>query len=133
MDSPYQDGLRLSECLSVRRTRRTSLKLVKIITTSFGPWTKYIGCVMGESRNGVTPLGQQLAVGEGAAFPESTTSLRLRTISLAQGKRMGLLRSATRSVGCLPVTRNSSFETYGRAGSCMTGPGPLGGGMKRRL
>ena len=46
---------------------------------------------------------------------------------------MGLFRSATRSVGCLPVTRNSSFETYGRAGSCSTGPGPLAGGMNKRL
>src|ERR1700688_3833491 len=93
----------------------------------------YIGWVMGESRKPVTPLGQQLAVGGGMSLPERTSSLRLRTTSLAQGWRMGLLRSATRSVGCFPVTRNSSFETYGCAGSCCTGPAPLGGGMKRRL
>src|SRR5437899_11231463 len=88
---------------------------------------------MGESRKAGTPLGQQLAVGEGTSFPESTSSLRLRTTSLAQGWRMGLLRSATRSVGCRPVTRNSSFETYGRARSCCRGPAPLVGGMERRL
>src|SRR5258708_40263750 len=46
---------------------------------------------------------------------------------------MGLLRSATRWVGCLPVTRNSSLETYGRLESCTTGPGPLAGGMNKRL
>src|ERR1700688_4001699 len=88
---------------------------------------------MGESRKPVTPLGQKLAVAEGTGFPERTSSLRLRTTSLAQGRRIGVLRSARRSVGCLPVTRNSSFETYGRAGSCMTGPGPLAGGMNKRL
>src|ERR1700686_1842714 len=88
---------------------------------------------MGDSRNPVTPLGQHHAVGEGTSFPERTSSLRLRTTSRAQGWRMGLLRSATRSVGCFPVTRNSSFETYGFAGSCRTGPAPLGGGMNRRL
>src|ERR1700682_5941157 len=88
---------------------------------------------MGESRKAGTPLGQQLAVGGGTYFPERTSSLRLRTTSLAQGRRMGLLRSATRSVGCFPVTRNSSFETYGRVGSCITGPAPLAGGMNKRL
>src|SRR3977135_1300885 len=94
---------------------------------------KYIGWVMGESRKAVGPLGQQLAVGEGTRFPERAISLCLRKTSLAQGWRMGFLRSATRWVGCLPVTRNSSFDTYGWAGSCTTGPGPLAGGMKRRL
>src|SRR5258708_6449795 len=94
---------------------------------------KYMGWVMGESRNPVTPFGQQLAVGVPMRFPDRTSSLCLRTTSLAQGWRMGLLRSATRSVGCLPVTRNSSFETYGRAGSCCRGPAPLAGGMKMRL
>src|SRR6266700_8226636 len=88
---------------------------------------------MGESRNAVTPFGQQLALGETTSFPDRTSSLRLRTTSLAQGCRMGLLRSATRSVGCRPVTRNSSFVTYGRAGSCCTGPAPLAGGMNWRL
>src|SRR5580700_5561123 len=111
MDSPYQDGLTLSECLSVRWTRRISLKLVNIMTTSFAPWMKYIGWVMGESRKPVTPLGQQLAVGEGTSFPERTSSLRFRTKSFAQGWRMGVLRSAMRWVGCLPLTRNSPFET----------------------
>src|SRR5436309_12369478 len=88
---------------------------------------------MGESRNPVTPFGQQLELGEGTSFPDRTSSLRLRTTSRAQGWRMGLLRSATRWVGCLPVTRNSSFGTYGCAGSCITGPAPLAGGMNRRL
>src|ERR1700681_548869 len=88
---------------------------------------------MGESRKGVTPLGQHHAVGEGTCFPEGTSSLRLRTTSRAQGWRIGLVRSATRSVRCFPVTRNSSFETYGWAGSCSTGPGPLAGGMNKRL
>src|SRR6516164_7400973 len=133
MDSPYQDVVTLAECLSVRWMWRTSLKLVNIITTSFGPWTKYIGWVIGESRKARTPFGQQLAVGEPTSFPESTISLCLRTTSLAHGWRMGLLRSATRSVGCRPVTRNSSFETYGRAGSCRTGPAPLAGEINRRL
>src|ERR1700733_15439812 len=109
MDSPYQDVLMLAECLSVRWIWRTSLKLVKIITTSFGPWIKNIGWVIGESRKPVTPFGQQLAVGVPMSFPDSTASLRLRTTSLAQGWRIGLLRSATRSLGCLPLTRNSSF------------------------
>src|ERR1700694_4658029 len=88
---------------------------------------------MGESRKAVTPLGQQLAVGEGTNLPERASLLGVRTTSFAQGWRMGLLRSATRSVGCFPVTRNSSFETYGRAGSCSTGPAPLAGGMNKRL
>src|SRR5262252_6715903 len=133
MDSPYQVGLTLAECLSVRWMWRTSLKLVNIITTSVGPWMKNIGWVMGESRNPVTPFGQQLAVGEATSFPARTSSLRLRITSLAQGWRMGLLRSARCWVGCRPVTRNSSFETYGCAGSCCIGPGPLAGGMNMRL
>src|SRR5437588_7113430 len=133
MDSPYQDILTFGECLSAKWTRRTSLKLVRIITTSFFPCTKNIGWVMGESRNPVTPFGQQLALGETTSFPARTSSLRLRTTSRAQGCRMGLLRSATCWVGCLPVTRNSSFETYGCAGSCCTGPAPLAGGMNKRL
>src|SRR5215467_3036903 len=94
---------------------------------------KYIGWVMGESRNPVTPFGQQLALGETTSFPDRTSSLRLRTTSRAQGWRMGLLRSATCWVGCLPDTRNSSFGTYGCAGSCCTGPAPLAGGMNMRL
>src|SRR6266446_1581166 len=94
---------------------------------------KNIGWVMGDSRNPVTPFGQQLAVGVATSFPDRTSSLRLRTTSLAQGWRIGLLRSATRSVGCLPVTRNSSFETYGRAGSCCTGPAPRAGVINKRL
>src|SRR5436190_23964094 len=88
---------------------------------------------MGESRNPVTPLGQQLACGGTTSFLESTSSLYLRTTSRAQGWRMGLSRSASCCVGCLPVARNSSFETYGCAGSCCTGPAPLAGGMNMRL
>src|SRR5260370_8450035 len=133
MDSPYHAVLTLAEWLYVKWTWRTSLKLVNIITTSFGPWMKNIGWVMGESRNAVTPFGQQLAVGEATSFPDRTSSLRLRTTSLAQGWRMGLLRSARCWVGCLPVTRDASFETYGCAGSCCMGPAPLGGGMNMRL
>src|SRR5216684_6492615 len=87
---------------------------------------------MGLSRNPGTPTGQQLACGGLAGFPERTSSLRFRTTSLAQGWRIELLRSANCSVGCLPVTRNSSFETYGCAGSCCTGPAPLAGGMNWR-
>src|SRR5262245_43892398 len=111
MDSPYQDVLTFAECLSVRWMRRTSLKLVNIMTTCFGVWMKNIGWVMGDSRNWVTPFGQQLALGETTCFPARTSSLRLRTASRAQGWRMGLLRSATRAVGCRPVTRNSSLDT----------------------
>ena len=40
---------------------------------------------------------------------------------------------ATAVVGCLPVARNSSLETCGCAGSPITGPAPLAGGMKARL
>src|SRR5438874_12770617 len=127
MDSPYQDGLTFEECLSVKYTRRTSCLLDKIITTTFGVCTKYIAWVIGLSRNPGTPTGQQLACGGLAGFPERTSSLRLRTTSLAQGWRIGFVRSASCSLGCLPVTRNSSFETYGRSGSCCTGPGPLCG------
>jgi hypothetical protein len=93
---------------------------------------KNIGWVIGESRNPVTPRGQQLALGVPMSFPDSTASLRLRTTSLAQGWKMGLLRSATCSVGCRPLTRNSSFETNGRAGSCITGPAPCAGEMNSR-
>src|SRR5271170_149879 len=88
---------------------------------------------MGLSRNPGTPTGQQLACGELAGFPERTSSLRLRTTSLAQAWSIGLLRSASCAVGCVPVTRNSSFETYGCAGSCCTGTAPLAGGMNMRL
>src|SRR6516162_4910022 len=94
---------------------------------------KYMGWVMGESKNPVTPFGQQLAVGVPTRSPDRTSSLCLRTTSRAQGWRIGLLRSATRWVGCRPVTRNSSFEMYGRAGSCRTGPAPFAGGINRRL
>src|SRR5215467_9333669 len=112
---------------------RISCLLDRIITTTFGVCTKYIALVMGRSRNPGTPTGQQLACGVLAGFLESTSSLRLRTTSLAQGWRMGVLRSASCSVGCLPVTRNSSFETNGCAGSCCTGPAPFAGGMNMRL
>src|SRR6516225_5484046 len=94
---------------------------------------KYIAWVMGLSRNPVTPIGQQLADGEYTCFPERTSSLRFRTTSLAQGWRIGALRSASCSVGCRPVTRNSSFVTYGREASCCTWPAPLAGGMNWRL
>src|SRR5260370_28648807 len=47
----------------------------------------------------------------------------------AQGWRIGLLRSATGNVCCLPVRRKSSFVTRGCAGSSVMGPGPLGGRM----
>src|SRR5215471_15207810 len=82
---------------------------------------KYIGLVMGESIKLVTPVGQQLAPRPTTSFPASTISLRLRITSLAQGWRMGLLRSARGWVGCLPVTRYSSLVTCGRDGSCCTG------------
>ena len=72
---------------------------------------KYIACVMGLSKNPGTPTGQQLACGGLAGLPARTSSLRLRTTSLAQGCSIGLLRSASWAVGCLPVTRNSSFDT----------------------
>src|SRR5260370_13210922 len=98
MDSPYHDVLTLAECLSVKWTWRTSLKLVNIITTSFGPWMKNIGWVMGESRNAVTPFGQQLTVGEATSFPDRTSSVRLPTTSLAHGRRTGLLSSARYSI-----------------------------------
>src|SRR5262252_3163295 len=94
---------------------------------------KYIGLVMGESIKLVTPVGQQLAPRPTTSFPASTISLRLRITSLAQGWRMGLLRSARDWVGRLPVTRYSSLVTCGRDGSCCTGPGPLAGGMNWRL
>src|SRR6267142_4545396 len=94
---------------------------------------KYIGSVIGLKMNPGTPTGQQLACGGLAGFPASTSSLRLRTTSLAQGIRIEELRSANWSVGCRPVTRNSSFVTYGCVGSCCTGPGPLGGEINWRL
>src|SRR5580765_3350479 len=43
---------------------------------------------------------------------------------------MGLFRSATGSVGCRPVSRNSSLLTNGCARSCVTGPAPDCGGVK---
>src|SRR6266446_5404714 len=45
---------------------------------------------------------------------------------------MGLLGSPIGNVACRPVTRNSSLETSGWAGSGRTGPGPLAGGMNWR-
>src|SRR5215831_16946100 len=42
---------------------------------------------------------------------------------------MGLLRSATGKVGCLPLTRKSSLEIVGCLGSSRKGPGPLAGGL----
>src|SRR3979490_1527888 len=45
---------------------------------------------------------------------------------------MGLLGSPIGKVACRPVTRNSSLETSGCAGSGRTGPGPLAGGMNWR-
>ena len=72
-----------------------------------------------------TATGQQLACGESTGLPDSVSSLRFDTASRAQGCRMGLSGAATAAVGCFPVTRNSSLETCGRVGSCITGPGPL--------
>jgi len=87
---------------------------------------------MGESRKAGTPLGQQLAVGRERAF-RRTSSLRLRTTSLRPGQEEGLLRSATRSVGCFPVTRTRHSKRTDGRGVCSTGPGPLAGGMNKRL
>src|SRR5258706_3099528 len=42
---------------------------------------------------------------------------------------MGLERSATGNVGCLPVMRNSLLLIVGWAGSSATGPAPLKGGF----
>src|ERR1700716_3099224 len=42
---------------------------------------------------------------------------------------MGLERSATGKVGCLPVRRNSLLLIVGWAGSSATGPAPLKGGF----
>src|SRR6266567_5916708 len=42
---------------------------------------------------------------------------------------MGLERSATGKVGCLPVMRNSLLLIVGWAGSSATGPAPLKGGF----
>src|SRR6266851_4652915 len=42
---------------------------------------------------------------------------------------MGLERSATGNVGCLPVMRNSLLLIVGWAGSSATGPAPLNGGF----
>src|SRR5229473_1720695 len=77
---------------------------------------KYMGWVMGESRNPVTPFGQQLAVGVPMRFPDRTSSLCLRTTSRAQGWRIGLLRSATRSVGCEIGWRALSHRWKARTG-----------------
>src|SRR6266567_5494904 len=93
----------------------------------------YIGLVIGSSRKWGMPACQQLACMEKTCFPASTSSLRSRTLSRAQGCRMGLLRSATDSAGCLPVARNSSLETPRCAGSGRTGPAPLAGGMNTRV
>src|SRR5882757_5533105 len=98
MVSPYHEGLTFGECCCVIWMRRTSLKLVNIMTTSLRPWMKYIGWVMGESRKYVAPFGQQLAVKEGTRLPESAMALFLRSTSRAQGCRMGLERSAMRWV-----------------------------------
>src|SRR5215472_14140134 len=132
MESPYQVGLTLAEWWSVKGTWRTSLKLVRIITTSFGPCTKYIGRVIGSLRKLGTPIGQQLACGENSGLPESRIALRWRILSAAQGLRMGLSGSPNAKVACFPVRRNSSLETCRWPGSAATGPGPLGGGMNSR-
>src|SRR5580700_5074824 len=46
---------------------------------------------------------------------------------------MGLLRSATGKVGCLPLMRNSSLVTVGCAGSSLMGPAPLAGCLSPAL
>jgi len=61
-----------------------------------------------------------------AIFPESTSSLSFFIRSLTQGFKFGLLRSAIRNVGCLPVRRASALLTRGWAGSLRTGLGPPG-------
>src|SRR2546429_7812812 len=132
MDSPCQDGLTFAECLSARWMRRTSLKLVNIIATSFGPCTIYIGRVIGWRMKAGTPTGQQLACGENTGLPERISSLRLRTTSRAQGWRIGLSGSPTAKVGCLPVRRYSSLDTCGCAGCGRTGPAPLAGAIQLR-
>src|SRR5438067_1131622 len=91
-----------------------------------------MGIVIGSSRKSGTPAGRQVACNENTGFPERMVSLILRIASLAHGFRMGALASPIGNVACLPVARNSSFETSGCARSCGTGPGPLAGGMNTR-
>src|SRR5579859_6758695 len=73
-----------------------------------------------------TPPGQQRFGRVKAGFPASTNSLRFLNVSFTQAIKVGLLRSATRKVGCAAVL----LGTNGWATSEMTGPGPLLGGRK---
>src|SRR5436309_4917648 len=68
----------------------------------------------------------QLECGVKAIFPASTSLLSFFIRSLTQGLRLGLLRSAMRYVGCLPVRAASALLTRGWAGSLRTGLGPPG-------
>src|SRR5205085_3589681 len=76
-----------------------------------------------------TPAAAQLECGVNAIFPASTSALSFFIRSTTQGFKFGLLRSAMRNVGCLPVAAASALLTRGWAGSLRTGLGPLGPAM----
>src|SRR5712691_1692929 len=77
-----------------------------------------MGCA-GLRRKAGTPVAQQRAEREYIALPPSTSSFAFFSASFANCVRLGLLRFATRNVGCLPVL----LGTKGWAGSLVTGGG----------
>src|SRR5215213_7624272 len=68
------------------------------------------------------PLGQQRASRAYIAKPLSTISFDFFSSAFANSVRLGLFRSATRNVGCLPWL----LPTYGCWGSKVTGCAPPG-------
>jgi hypothetical protein len=131
MDSPYQDGLTFGECfvrqvdiadlLFAGQDHHHDLRRLKEVHR-LGHRSEQ------KTRNA---NGPQLACGGLAGFPERTRSLRLRRTIPCPGLEDRIVEIG-QLFGRLP-SGHTSFETYGRAGSCCTGLGPLGGGMNWRL
>src|SRR3954466_11247396 len=94
-----------------------------MIVTSLGVCRKTTGLGPPNPMNIGTPPGTQLDCGVKAIFPARTSSMSFFITCLTQGIRFGLLRSATRNVGCLLVP----LGTKGCAGSLTTGPGSTPG------
>src|SRR5258708_822424 len=84
---------------------------------------KNIGCAGVRRKAG--PVAQQRAERDHIGLPASTASFVRLSASFANCVRLGLLRSATRNVGCSPTL----LGTKRRAGSCLTGGGLPGSGV----
>src|SRR5262245_37005747 len=100
------------------------------MATIFEPCAMKIGWNPPSSRKQGAAGGQQRCGGPRRFSSARISALRLASAARAQGRRMGLARSASGSVGCFPVRRKALLLMLGYLGSAMIGPGPEAGGLK---